>query len=172
MSSRDVRIVCPRPNWHERRLWMQINPRIIRTPASGYAVIAAMKRELCSSSGDIAWELGLLRLRIIDVFHDDLLHPYDFSRNAHLLQTIFHGACSLANGYISTLRMSSLHTSQIVRVRLVFLRPGTHYPHFTWAHVMLRVQLGCERRFDIEFFGADSHFCHSAYVTWSHVELW
>jgi hypothetical protein len=22
------------------------------------------------------------------------------------------------------------------------LRPGTHYPHVTWAHVMLRVQLG------------------------------
>ena len=52
------------------------------------------------------------------------------------------------------------------------IRPGTHYPHVTWAHVMLRVQLGCERRFNIEFHGADSHFCHSAYVTWSHVELW
>ena len=37
---------------------------------------------------------------------------------------------------------------------------------------MLSVQLGCERRFNIEFYGADSHFCHSAYVTWSHVELW
>ena len=34
---------------------------------------------------------------------------------------------------------------------------------------MLRVQLGCERRFTIEFYGADSHFCHSAYVTWSYV---
>ena len=52
------------------------------------------------------------------------------------------------------------------------LRPGTHYPHVTWAHVILRVQLGCERRFSIEFYGADSHFCHSAYVMWSHVELW
>jgi hypothetical protein len=52
------------------------------------------------------------------------------------------------------------------------LRPGTHYPHVTWTHVMLRVQLGSERRFDIEFYGADSHFCHSAYVKWSHVELW
>jgi len=49
------------------------------------------------------------------------------------------------------------------------LRPGTHYPHVTWAHVMLRVQLGCERRFTVEFYGADSHFCHSAYVTWSKV---
>jgi len=52
------------------------------------------------------------------------------------------------------------------------LRLGTHYPHVTWAHVMLRMQLGCERRFNIEFYGADSHFCHSAYVTWSLVELW
>jgi len=37
------------------------------------------------------------------------------------------------------------------------------------AHVILRVQLGCERRFTIEFYGADSHFCYSAYVTSSHV---
>jgi len=34
---------------------------------------------------------------------------------------------------------------------------------------MLRVQLGCERRFTIEFYYPDSHFCHSAYVTWFHV---
>ena len=27
------------------------------------------------------------------------------------------------------------------------VRAGTHSPHVTWAHVMLRVQLGCERRF-------------------------
>ena len=39
----------------------------------------------------------------------------------------------------------------------------------TWTHVILRVQLGCERRFTIEFYGADPHFCHSAYDTWSHV---
>jgi hypothetical protein len=29
--------------------------------------------------------------------------------------------------------------------------------------------VGIERRFNIEFYGANSHFCHSAYVTWSHV---
>ena len=51
----------------------------------------------------------------------------------------------------------------------------THLSHpnctrnIAWTHVMLRVQLGCERRFTIEFYGADSHFCHSAYVRWSHV---
>jgi hypothetical protein len=37
---------------------------------------------------------------------------------------------------------------------------------------MLRVQLGCDRPFNIKFYGADSQFCHSAYVTWSRVELW
>ena len=37
---------------------------------------------------------------------------------------------------------------------------------------MLRVQLGCKRRFNIEFYGEDLHFCHYAYVTWSRVELW
>jgi hypothetical protein len=37
---------------------------------------------------------------------------------------------------------------------------------------MLRVQLGCESWFNIELYGADSHFSHSAYVTWSCVELW
>ena len=31
---------------------------------------------------------------------------------------------------------------------------------------------GCKSRFNIELYGADSHFCHSAYVTWSRVELW
>jgi len=55
---------------------------------------------------------------------------------------------------------------------LASLRPDRHYHHVTWAHVMLRVQLGCERRFNIEFYGASSHFCHSAYVAWSRVELW
>jgi hypothetical protein len=49
------------------------------------------------------------------------------------------------------------------------LRPGTHYPYVTWAYVMLSVRLACERRFNIEFYDADSHFCHSAYVTWSHL---
>jgi len=67
------------------------------------------------------------------------------------------------NTYISSLRVSlQWHRT---------FRPGTHYSHVTWAHVMLRVLLGCERRFNIEFYGANSHFCHSAYVTWSHVKI-
>ena len=52
------------------------------------------------------------------------------------------------------------------------LRPRTHYPHVTWAHVMIRVRLGCERRFlTLNSMAQIQHICHSAYVTWSHVEL-
>ena len=32
--------------------------------------------------------------------------------------------------------------------------------------------VGMWEGFNIEFYGADSHFCHSAYVTWSNMELW
>jgi hypothetical protein len=46
------------------------------------------------------------------------------------------------------------------------LKRGTYYPHVTCAHVMLRVQLGYLTLNS----GAHSHFCHSAYVTWSDVE--
>jgi hypothetical protein len=35
------------------------------------------------------------------------------------------------------------------------LRPGTHYPHVTWAHAMLRVQLGYLTLNS----AANSHFC-------------
>jgi len=48
-------------------------------------------------------------------------------------------------------------TNRPNRPNLGNLRPGTHCPHVTWAHVMLCVQLGCERRFSIELYGADSH---------------
>jgi hypothetical protein len=67
--------------------------------------------------------------------------------------------------------VSSHSRRRPVSSRVIF-RPGTHYPHVTCAHVMLCVQLGCDRRFNIEFYGADSHFCRPAYVTWSRVELW
>jgi hypothetical protein len=41
------------------------------------------------------------------------------------------------------------------------LRPGTHYPHVTWTHVMLRVQLG----YLTLNYGADSHFCQREHVS-------
>ena len=49
------------------------------------------------------------------------------------------------------------------------LRPGSHYPYVVWAHVILRVQLGCERRFNIEFYGAGPHvtLLTSRDLTWS-----
>ena len=89
--------------------------------------------------------------------------------------------CSLKKNivYLTILPITQVMCHWIVRKcvlveleRFVKVRPGAHYPHVTWAHVMLRVRLGCERRFNLEFYGADSHFSHSAYVTWSHVELW
>jgi hypothetical protein len=48
------------------------------------------------------------------------------------------------------------------------LKMGIHYHHVAWAHVMLRVQLGYLTLNS----GAYSRFCHSAYVTWSDLELW
>jgi hypothetical protein len=54
------------------------------------------------------------------------------------------------------------------RLSSVSVKPGTHYPHVTWAHVMLRVQLG----YLTLNYGVHSHLCHSAYVMWSDVELW
>jgi hypothetical protein len=63
---------------------------------------------------------------------------------------------------------SLLILGAIVKLRKVTIKPGTHYPHVTWAHAMLRVQLGYLTLNS----GAHSHFCPSAYVTWSDVELW
>jgi len=62
------------------------------------------------------------------------------------------------------------YCKQDIHSQLLRLRAGTHYPHVTWIHVMLRLQLRCERRSNIEFCGADSHFCHSVMscdLTWS-----
>jgi len=41
-------------------------------------------------------------------------------------------------------------------VSLHTVRAETHYSHVTWARLMLRVQLGCERRFNVEFYDEDS----------------
>jgi len=37
----------------------------------------------------------------------------------------------------------SCYVTQCHGLYVPSLRPGTHYPHVTWAHVMLRVRLGC-----------------------------
>jgi hypothetical protein len=58
------------------------HPRTLRTPVFEDAIIAAVERESCSPH-DIARELGLIQLRIVEVRIADL-NPYD-SRNARLL---------------------------------------------------------------------------------------
>jgi hypothetical protein len=59
-------------------------PRTVRTPANEDAIIAALEREPWRSSRDIARELGLSQLRVLEVLHADQLHPYHYSRSAHL----------------------------------------------------------------------------------------
>jgi len=81
---------------------------------------------------------------------------------------IFPGICGKSNNLVQPYSFKVFRHSKRLWKQV---RPGTHYPHVSWAHVMLRVRSGCGRRFNIEFYGADSHFCHSAYVTWSHVAL-
>jgi hypothetical protein len=49
---------------------------------------------------------------------------------------------------------------------------GRGHTILTSRELMWCYACSCERRFEIEFSGADSHFCHSAYVTWSHVKRW
>jgi len=46
-------------------------------------------------------------------------------------------------------------------LNLCQLKAGTHYPHVMWAHVLLHVHLRCKRRFNLEFYRADSHFRHA-----------
>jgi hypothetical protein len=70
--------------------------------------------------------------------------------------------------WTTTKVVRTLHLTLRKTRYVVMLSRGTHYPHVTWAHVMLRVQLGYLTLNS----GSQSHFCHSAYVTWSDVELW
>jgi hypothetical protein len=59
-------------------------PRTVRPPANEDAITAAVEREPWRSSRDIARELGLSQPRVLEVLHDDQLHPYHYSRGAHL----------------------------------------------------------------------------------------
>jgi hypothetical protein len=55
-----------------------------REPANEDVIPAAAERKLWRSSRDIAQELGLSQPRVIEVLHDDQLHPYNFLRSALL----------------------------------------------------------------------------------------
>jgi hypothetical protein len=97
-------------------------------------------------------------------------NPVGF-RDDKVVLTALHGTCFI---YFFN-SMFHIFVSNVLAAVLLYqmsFRVGTPYPHVTWAHVMLRVQSECERWFNIEFYGPDSHLCHSGYVTWSHVELW
>jgi hypothetical protein len=59
-------------------------PRTVRTPANEDATIAALEREPWRSSRDIAREFGLSQPKVLEVLHDCQLHPYHYSRSAHL----------------------------------------------------------------------------------------
>jgi hypothetical protein len=50
-------------------------PQTLQTPANEDAIIAAVEREGWRSSSDIARELGLSQPRVLEVLHDDELHP-------------------------------------------------------------------------------------------------
>jgi hypothetical protein len=60
-------------------------PRTVRTPANEDDIISAVEREPWRSSRDIARELGLSQPRVLEVLHGDQLHPYHYSRSAHLV---------------------------------------------------------------------------------------
>jgi hypothetical protein len=47
-------------------------------------IIAAVEQESWRSSRDIARELGLSQLRVLEVLHNDQLYPYHYFRSAHL----------------------------------------------------------------------------------------
>jgi hypothetical protein len=59
-------------------------PRTARILDNKDAIIAAVEGEPWRGSCDIALELGLSRPRILEIFHDVQLHPYHYSRSAHL----------------------------------------------------------------------------------------
>jgi hypothetical protein len=63
---------------------------------------------------------------------NELLRPYYFLWYTELL---WHHQCMTYRGEYVHNNWSSLYFG-------VCLRPGTHYPHVTWAHAMLRVHLG------------------------------
>jgi hypothetical protein len=87
-------------------------PRTVQTPANEDDIITVVEREPWRSSRDIARELGLSQQRVLEVLHDDQLHPYHYCGANICFQTIVLYRCNFANRYdINTLRMSSFYTT-------------------------------------------------------------
>jgi hypothetical protein len=69
------------------KLTAQVNaghPRTVQTPANEGDIDSALEREQCRSIRDIALELGLSQMNVLEILHDDQLYPYKHSRSAHL----------------------------------------------------------------------------------------
>jgi len=59
-------------------------PSTVRTPANINVIIAAVLRETKSSSRYVTRDLGLTKIAGLRIFGDDPLHPFHYSRSAHL----------------------------------------------------------------------------------------
>jgi hypothetical protein len=136
-------------------------PRTVRTPANEDAILAAVEREPWRSSRDIVRELGLSQPRVLEILHDDQLHPYHYSRSTHLFPDIVLYGSNFANCYdINTLRMSSFYTTfcgqmkRVLRVRACSMSTTVTSGHGiilmlyrTWVSTPLqRQRLGWYRR--------------------------
>jgi hypothetical protein len=76
----------------------------------------------------IPWELGLFRLRVFEVLHDDELHPYHYSRGAFLLLDHHPLRMHFANGY-DTHTADDLFLHEILRTDACFTREGAFTVH-------------------------------------------
>lgn len=59
-------------------------PRIVRTSAKEDAIFAAVERAPSRSSRDIALQLELLQLRVLELLHYDQRQPYHYTRRKYL----------------------------------------------------------------------------------------
>jgi hypothetical protein len=71
-------VLTPTAHVNAGRLW------IVRTPTNEDAITADVERDPWRSSRDIARELGLSQPRVPEALHGEQLHPYHYSRSAHV----------------------------------------------------------------------------------------
>jgi hypothetical protein len=75
--------------------------RTVRTPANYMPSLQLWN--------DVVLESGLFQLRVLQILHDNQMHPYQHSRSTRLYQTIGLYGNGFANGYIHTLQINSLY---------------------------------------------------------------
>jgi hypothetical protein len=57
----------------------------VRTPATEDAKIVAVEQESSRSPHAVTVDKGLTHALVLNILHDDELHPYQYSHNHHLL---------------------------------------------------------------------------------------